>query len=106
MSAILDFHIDRESDEGYGLEVFTRSKSQPLASTKFDYPLSFMTEFELGLLDFDDKAPLARNGSKLLVINCIPGFLRQTCSASGKIIRAAVSSWFYAFASRLMSAGL
>jgi tetratricopeptide (TPR) repeat protein len=60
MSTILDFHIRRESDEGYGLEVFNRSKSQPLASTKLDYPLSFMTEFELGLLDFDEKAPLAR----------------------------------------------
>ncbi|MCI0485251.1 MAG: CHAT domain-containing protein [Blastocatellia bacterium] len=57
---ILDFNIKPASAESYSLEVFARLSSHPLAKANFDFPLSFMNEFELGRLDFDEKDPAGR----------------------------------------------
>ncbi len=57
---ILEFHVRLRSKESYNLQVFTRDSSQPLAEAEFDYPLSFMSEFELNQLDHDPKDPVGR----------------------------------------------
>jgi CHAT domain len=57
---ILDFLIHPQSGDSYHLEVVARGQLQPLATATFDYPLSFMIEFELRGLDFDVKDPLGR----------------------------------------------
>jgi CHAT domain-containing protein/tetratricopeptide (TPR) repeat protein len=60
MPTILDFHLRPTAKESYSLEVFTRGQTPPLATASFDYPLSFMTEFEMSRLDFDGKDPMGR----------------------------------------------
>jgi len=60
MMMILDFQIQSTAPERYRLDVFARGQSPPLATAEFDYPLSFLTGFELNRLDFDNKDPVGR----------------------------------------------
>ncbi len=60
MPTTLEFHVQPETSERYRLEVFERGNTQPLARTVFDYPLSFMTPFEMSRLDVDAKDPAGR----------------------------------------------
>ena len=60
MPTTLEFHLQPETNERYRLEVFQRGNTQPLARAVFDYPLSFMTPFEMNRLDVDPKDPAAR----------------------------------------------
>jgi hypothetical protein len=46
MPTILDFQLRPTSKESYSLGVFARGHRQPPAAAAFDYPLSFMTEFD------------------------------------------------------------
>jgi tetratricopeptide (TPR) repeat protein len=57
---ILDFHIRRLDSDSFGVTVFERGQSQPLATSSFDYRLSNLTEYEIDRLDFDRKNPQAR----------------------------------------------
>ncbi|HYL98900.1 MAG TPA: tetratricopeptide repeat protein [Blastocatellia bacterium] len=57
---ILDFHIKPKTHNHYSVEVYPRDKAQPLASAEFEYPLDYMTEFQLNELDFDAREPEKR----------------------------------------------
>ena len=59
LMTILEFHVRPRSGESYTLQVFARDSSL-LASAEFDYPLSFMNEFEFNQLDHDPRDPLGR----------------------------------------------
>jgi hypothetical protein len=60
MTTILDFQIRSTTPEHYRLDVLVRGQEQPLATAAFDYPLSFLTGFELNRLDFEGKDPVGR----------------------------------------------
>ena len=60
MPTILEFQIRPKESDAFTLEIFERGRNLPLAHAAFDYPLSYMTEYEIGQLDFDAKDPQAR----------------------------------------------
>ncbi len=63
MPVTLEFHIKPHKKNNYGLEVFERGSSQPLAQSSFDYDLSYLTQFEINRLDTDAKRPAGPDGS-------------------------------------------
>jgi len=60
MSAVLDVHIDPTSDHTYGVTVFKRGSSQPLAKSSFEFDLSAVAHYEIGRLEIDAKHPHGR----------------------------------------------
>lgn len=60
MPVTLEFHIKPHKKNNYGLEVFERGSSQPLAQSSFDYDLSYLTQFEINRLEPDAKDPQGR----------------------------------------------
>ena len=60
MINILDFNIRPKPGDTYSLEVMRRDGSRPAVNSQFDYPLSYMTEFEINQLDVAVREPAAR----------------------------------------------
>jgi tetratricopeptide (TPR) repeat protein len=60
MINILDFNIRLKSGDTFTLEVTPRDASRPAVNADFDYPLSYMTEFEINQLDVAASDPEAR----------------------------------------------
>ncbi|NUO80608.1 hypothetical protein HUU05_11060 [candidate division KSB1 bacterium] len=60
MPATLEFHLQPETNERYRLEVFEAGKTQSLAQSHFEYPLSIIMPFEMSRLHVDAKNPDAR----------------------------------------------
>jgi tetratricopeptide (TPR) repeat protein len=60
MINILDFNIRLKSGDTYSLEVMPRDGSRPAVNSEFDYPLSYMIEFEINQLDVATRNPEAR----------------------------------------------
>ncbi|NLZ04337.1 MAG: tetratricopeptide repeat protein [Phycisphaerae bacterium] len=56
----LDFHIKPAGKSAFGLEVFQRGRSQPLAASSFEYDLSYLTQFEINQLEPSEKDPQGR----------------------------------------------
>jgi tetratricopeptide (TPR) repeat protein len=56
---ILDFHFTKTNDS-YQLELFRRDSSQPLTSSKVEFPRGFPSSFELSELDYDPRDQAAR----------------------------------------------
>jgi tetratricopeptide (TPR) repeat protein len=51
MNATLDLHIKKDEGKGFLLEMFERDDANPLGKFRFDYDLSFLTEFEVSQLE-------------------------------------------------------
>lgn len=60
MATVLDLQIRTGNDDTFQVEVFERGNSQSLASSTFEYDLSFMTDFEISRLDAEPKGPYER----------------------------------------------
>jgi len=60
MATILDFHIQPDKKDAYGLQIFERGSSQPLLRSCFNYDLSYITQFEINRLEPDRKDPQGR----------------------------------------------
>jgi len=60
MVSILDFHIQPDKKDGYGLQIFERGSPQPLLRSSFNYDLSYITQFEINRLEPDRKDPQGR----------------------------------------------
>ncbi len=57
---ILDLHINPAAGDRFSLELVARGSSEPLARAEFDFPISSLTDFEIGNLDFDPRSPHGR----------------------------------------------
>jgi hypothetical protein len=60
MATTLDFQIKPKGGNAFGLEVFRRDSSQPLATASFEYDLSYLTRFEINQLEPSEKDPQGR----------------------------------------------
>jgi tetratricopeptide (TPR) repeat protein/CHAT domain-containing protein len=60
MASVLDLLIHPGKENTFPVEVFERGNSQSLASSIFEYDLSFMTDFEISRLDAEPKGPYER----------------------------------------------
>lgn len=60
MPTLLEFHLQPNADESFNVTVFDRNSSQPLASSRFDYRLNDLAQFEIGRLDFNPRDPQGR----------------------------------------------
>ncbi|MDQ3011808.1 MAG: hypothetical protein M3X11_14005 [Acidobacteriota bacterium] len=60
MSALLEFHLQSDTDDSFNVTVFARNSSQPLAASRFEYRLDDLAQFEISRLDFNPRDPLGR----------------------------------------------
>ena len=60
MPTLLEFHLQPNTDDSFNVTVFDRNSSQPLASSRFDYRLNDLAQFEISRLDFNPRDPHGR----------------------------------------------
>ena len=57
---ILDLHFQLHSDDSFNVTAYVRNSSQPLATSRFEYRLNDLSQFEANRLEFNPRDPLGR----------------------------------------------
>ena len=57
---ILDLHFQSNSDDSFNVTAYVRNSSQPLATSRFEYRLNDLSQFESNRLEFNAKDPGGR----------------------------------------------
>jgi len=60
VSALLEFHLQSDANDGFNVTVFDRNSSQPLAASRFEYRLDDLAQFEISRLDLNPRDPAGR----------------------------------------------
>jgi tetratricopeptide (TPR) repeat protein len=60
VAAFLEFHLQSGAGDSFNVTVFERNSSQLLASSRFEYRLDDLAQFEISRLDFNLRDPLGR----------------------------------------------